>query len=47
MLNLYSGVISTENELQDITGINNIVNVDQKQLGPESRTLGHTYVLIK
>ena len=33
MLNIYCGVISKENEWQDITGINNIVNVDQKQKG--------------
>ena len=44
MLNIYSGVISKEDEWQDITGINNIVNVDQKQLGPENKTLEHTYV---
>ena len=29
MLNIYCGVIGKENEWQDITGINNIVNVDQ------------------
>ena len=37
MLNIYSGAISKKNESQDITGINNIVNVEQKQKGPEKK----------
>ena len=44
MLNMYFGVTSKENEWQDITGINDIVNIDQNQLWPENRTLVHSYV---
>ena len=47
MLNIYCGVISKENEWQDIAGINNIGNVDQKQSGPENKTLGHDNVIFK
>ena len=32
MLNRYCGVISKENEWQDITGNDNIVNVDQNMI---------------
>ena len=40
MLNIYCGVINKENE-QDITGINNIVNVDRKQYkGPTIKPWG-------
>ena len=42
----YIVVSSAENECQDITWINNIVNVDQKPWGPQNRTLGHTYVQV-